>query len=130
MANVIILTHPTSVFVDQGSSSVTFSTSGTTVGTVLSGNSTVYQWYQRDTLSQTFTAIAGATSNNLTLLPLVEYDNDAFKAGLSAIGANQEVFTDIATFAIRLSADQYSAWETATETGANRVRRLIQLGYM
>lgn len=130
MANVIISLQPESVFVNEGASSVTFSTSGTTLGTSLSDNPVVYQWYQKDTLSQTFTAINGETSEDLTLSPLAEYDNDSFRAGLSALGASNEVFTDTVTFAIRLSGDKYSAWETPTETGVNRVRRLQALGYL
>lgn len=130
MANVIITLQPQSVFVDEGTSSVTFSTSGTTLGTSLSDNPVVYQWYQRDTLSQTFTAMSGETARTLTLSPLAVYDNDTFRAGLSAIGAAEEVFTSSVTFAIRLSGDRYSAWETSTESGTNRVRRLQVLGYL
>lgn len=130
MANVIIVTQPQSVFVDEGSSSVTFSTSGITAGTTISGSSVVYRWFTKDQGTGDATVVAGETNSSLTLSPASEYDNDTFYAGLSAEGAEQEVFTNTVTFAIRLSGDQYSAWETATESGSNRVRRLRLLGYL
>jgi len=130
MANVIITLQPESVFVNEGASSVTFSTSGTTVGTSISGNPVVYQWYSQDATGGGFVALDGETSRELVLAPLAEYDNDTFRAGLSAIGAAAEVFTNPVTFAIRLTGDKYSAWETPTESGTNRVRRLQVLGYL
>lgn len=130
MANVIILKNPVSVFVDEGSSSVTFSASGTTLGTSLSDNPVVYRWFTKDQGTGVGTIIPDATGDSLTLSPIAGYDNDTFYAGMSALSADNEVFTAEATFAIRVTSDQYSAWETATEAGANRVRRLLHLGYM
>jgi len=131
MSTVIILTQPQSVFVDENSSAVTFSTSGTTLGTTLSDYEVAYQWYQKDALDETFIAMEGEDNETLVLTPLAEFDNDSFKAGLSAKGVeNEEVFTQVVTFAIRLSGDEYNEFETPTETGANRVRRLFNLGYI
>jgi len=130
MANVNILLQPESVFVDQSASSVTFSTSGSTAGTSLSSEEVVYQWYQKDVAGEDFEAISGETGTSLTLAPLAEYDNDTFRAGLSAAGAEEEVYTNAVTFGIRLSSDIYGPWETPTEVGSNRVRRLHNLGYL
>lgn len=130
MANVIILTQPQSVFVDENSSSVTFSTSGTTLGTSLSDNPVVYQWYTQDAAGGGYSPIVGETSEDLVLSPTEAYDNDTFYAGLSAVGAEEEVSTNIVTFAIRLSSAQYKEWEVPGETGVNRVRRLLHLGYL
>ena len=130
MANVIIVTQPGSVFVDENSSSVTFSTSGITAGTTLSGRPVVYRWFTKDGGTGSPSVVAGQTNPTLTLSPIASYDNDTFYAGLSAGGADSEVFTNEVTFAIRLSGDPYKDWETATETGASRVRRLYQLGYL
>jgi hypothetical protein len=130
MANVIILTQPQSVFVDEGTSSVTFSTSGTTLGTSLSNNPVVYQWYSEDASGGGFVALEGEVSADLTLDPIEAYDNDTFKAGLSAVGAEDEVFTNVVTFGIRLSSAKYKEWEVPGETGENRVRRLQVMGYL
>jgi hypothetical protein len=130
MANVIIVTQPQSVFVDEGTSSVTFSTSGITTGTTLSGRPVVYRWFTKNGGTGSPSLVSGQTNPTLTLSPVANFDNDTFYAGLSAGGADSEVLTDEVTFAIRLSGDQYKDWETATESGANRVRRLSLLGYL
>jgi hypothetical protein len=125
MANVNIVTQPQSVFVNENSSSVTFTTSGT-----FAGGGVTYRWFTRNGGTGSPAVVVGATSNSLTLSPIASYDNDTFYAGLSAPGVDAEVFTNEVTFAIRLSGDKYSAWETATESGTNRVRRLYNLGYL
>lgn len=130
MANVIILTQPQSVFVDENSSSITFSTSGTTIGTSLSDNPVVYQWYTQDASGGGYSPIVGEISEDLVLSPVESFDNDTFKAGLSASGADEEVFTNEVTFGIRLSSAAYKEWEVPGETGLNRVRRLQVLGYL
>lgn len=132
MANVIIYSQPQSVLVNEGVTTVTFSTSGITRGVpLLSTYPVVYQWYTKDVNGESFTAMAGETNPTLTLAPIASYDNDTFKAGLSCISASEEVYTDVVTFAIRTSADPYSPWEVSpNESGANRVRRLQVLGYL
>lgn len=121
-----IVTQPQSVLVPQNQTSVTFTVSG------LDGAKAVtYQWRRQDTGGASgYVNIAGATSNSLTLAPIANYDNDTFVALVSSTSVGQALSSDIVTFGIRLSADIYSPWETPTETGANRVRRLQNLGYL
>lgn len=130
------VTQPVSQVVDQSVSSVTFSTSAIEP---LSGFLTVnYQWRTKDANGSTYSnlsngsGIAGATTRALTLAPIANFDNDLFiaVANVTANGTTQSVSSLPATFAIRLSGDKYSEWETLTETGVNRVRRLQVLGYL
>jgi hypothetical protein len=129
MPNVNIVIQPQSVFVEEGTS-VTFSTSGSLLGTSLSAETVVYQWLSSGDGGSSFGNIPSATNTSYTVTAVQSLDNYVYKAGLSASGVDAQVFTNNATLAIRLSGDLYAAWETATESGANRVRRLLNLGYL
>lgn len=129
MANVNILFQPQSFLVTEGTS-VTFSTSGSLLGTPLSGQTVIYQWLSSGNSGSTFGNIAGATNTSYTVTALRSLDNYVYQASLSASGVEAAVFTNNATLAIRLTGDPYAPWEVGTESGANRVRRLINLGYL
>jgi hypothetical protein len=129
MANVNILIQPQSFLVTEGTS-VTFSTSGSLVGTPLSAQTVVYQWLSSGNSGTTFGNIAGATSPSYTVTALRRLDNYVYRAGLSASRVDAQVFTNNATLAIRLTGDPYAPWEVGIESGENRVRRLLSLGYL
>jgi hypothetical protein len=129
MPNVNIVLQPQSFLVTEGTS-VTFSTSGSLAGTALSANSVVYQWLSSSNAGSTFGNIPAATNKDYTVTALKRFDNFVYRAGLSASGVDAQVFTNNATLAIRLTGDPYAPWEVGTESGANRVRRLLNLGYL
>lgn len=129
MANVNIVLQPQSFLVTEGTS-VTFSTSGSLLGTPLSGETVVYQWLSSGNSGSTFGNVAGATSEDYTVTALKSLDNYVYKASLSASGVEAAVFTNNATLAIKLTGDIYADWEVGTESGANRFRRLFALGYV
>ncbi len=127
MALQIVL-QPSSVLVDQSASSVTFSVSAIDPS---SPSSTVtYQWRTKDVAGTDYTNVAGATSPSLVLSPIASFDNDTFVAIVSGTTVAAPLSSNIVTYGIRLSSDKYSEWETPTETGVNRVRRLQVLGYL
>jgi len=118
-----IVKQPVDQLVYQNTASVTFSVSGIDLDAPAASVS--YQWRRKDTgVSENFVNIAGATSPILELAPAEAYDNDLFVALVGTLSSN------IVTFGIRLSGDIYSPWETLTESGSNRVRRLQHLGYL
>ena len=129
MANVNIVLQPQSVFVTENTS-VTFSTSGSLAGTSLSASNVVYQWLSSGNGGTSFGNIPSATNSSYTVVATNSLDNYVYKAGLSASGVSAQVFTNSVTLAIRLTADPYAPWETPTESGANRFRRLWALGYV
>ena len=129
MPNVNILVQPQSVLTTEGTS-VTFSTSGSLLGTSLSAQTVVYQWLSSGNAGSTFGNIVGATNPSYTVTALRSRDNFVYKAGLSASGVDAQVFTNNATLAIALTGDPYAPWETLTETGSARFRRLVALGYL
>lgn len=129
MPNVNIVLQPQSFLVTEGTS-VTFSTSGSLAGTTLSGRSVVYQWLSSGNGGSTLNNIPAATNTSYTVTALKSLDNYVYKAGLSASGVDAQVFTNNATLAIRLTGDPYAPWEVGTESGANRFRRLVALGYV
>lgn len=129
MPNVNVVIQPQSFLVNEGTS-VTFSTSGSLAGTSLSAQSVAYQWLSSGNGGTSFGNIPSATSASYTVTALRRLDNYVYKAGLSASGVDAQVFSNNATLAIKLSGDPYAAWETVNESGASRVRRLLQLGYL
>lgn len=121
MALQIVL-QPQSVLVPQYTASVTFSTSGIDLDSPASA--VTYQWRRKDTGVSTNYVNIGTNSPVLTLTPIEQYDNDTFIVLVNSLTSNE------VTFGIRLSSTQYSEWETLTEDGVNRVRRLQVLGYL
>lgn len=126
MALQIVL-QPTSVLVPEGSTSVTFSVSG--IDLDFPANTVTYQWRRQDAPSTTFVNVAGATSNALTLPSLEEFDNDTIVALVSSSSVSQALTSNVAIFGVRLSGEKFSNFETLTETGSGRRRRLVALGY-
>jgi hypothetical protein len=129
MANVNVVFQPQSFLVTEGTS-VTFSTSGSLLGTPLSGETVVYQWLSSGDSGVTFGNIPAATNDSYTVTALRVFDNYVYKASLSASGVDAQVFTNNATLAIRLTGDIYAPWEVGVESGTNRFRRLFALGYV
>lgn len=129
MPNVNVVIQPQSFLVTEGTS-VTFSTSGSLAGTALSGETVVYQWLSSGNGGSSFGNIPSATNSSYTVTALRRLDNYVYKAGLSASGVDAQVFSNNATLAIKLTGDQYADWEVGTESGANRFRRLWNLGYV
>jgi hypothetical protein len=127
MALQIVL-QPQSVLVPQYTASVTFSTSG--IDLTSPANTVTYQWRRKDTGVSTNYVDIGSDSPTLTLTPIEEYDNDTFVVLVSGITVAQSLTSNEVTFGIRLSSAQYSDWETLTESGVDRVRRLQVLGYL
>lgn len=118
--------QPQSVLVDQSASSVTFRASA--FDDLFPSRTVTYQWRRQDTGGTPGYVNIGTNSPQLTLSPIANYDNDLF---IVLATSNSVTLTSApATFGIRLSGDIYSPWETATETGTNRVRRLQVLGYL
>jgi hypothetical protein len=125
-----IVRQPVSVLVEEGSSSVTFTVSG--IDSAKPSDLVNYQWRRKDTgVSTEYVNIAGAINATLVLQPVEAYDNDTFVALVSGPSTlNNPLSSNIVTFGIRLSGDIYSGFETLTEVGSNRVRRLFNLGYL
>jgi hypothetical protein len=125
-----IIKQPADQLVYQNVASVTFSVSG--IDSAKPSDPVNYQWRRKDTgVSTEYVNIAGATNPTLVLEPAEAYDNDTFVALVSGPSTeNNPLSTNIVTFGIRLSGDIYSPWETLTESGTNRVRRLQALGYL
>lgn len=127
MANVNVLFQPQSFLVTEGTS-VTFSTSGSLLGTSLSGKTVIYQWLSSGNSGSTFGNIAGATNNAYTVTALRVFDSYFYKASLSASGVEAAVFTNNATLAIRLTGDPHASFKVGLESSTNRFRRLVTLG--
>lgn len=125
-----IVIQPVDQLVYQNVTSVTFSVSG--IDSATPSDPVSYQWRRKDTgVSTDYVDIAGATNPTLVVEPAEEYDNDTFFALVSGPSTeNNPLSSNIVTFGIRLSGDIYSPWETLTESGTNRVRRLQNLGYL
>lgn len=119
--------QPIDVLVPEGSTSVTFTASASDPG-----NSVIYQWRRKDTgVSTSYINIAGATNNQLIILsPLAEYDNDTFVVLASSSSVTSALTSNVVTFGVRLSGDSFSNFETLDESGPNRRRRLVALGYV
>ena len=131
MANVNIVTQPSSILVNENTS-VTFSVSGSLAGTPLSGKTVVYQW-QSAPKGGSFTPAAGTkTNSDYTVVAIGLLDDYTYRASLSASGVNSAVFSNVVTLAIRTSGEApYDKFETNTfESGQNRFRRLKVLGYV
>jgi hypothetical protein len=129
MANVNIVLQPQTFLVTEGTT-VTFSTSGSLLGTSLSGETIVYQWLSSGDSGVNFGNIPSATDSSYTVTAVRSLDNYVYKASLSASGVESAVFTNNATLAIRLTGDIYAPWEVGIESGKNRFRRLWTMGYV
>jgi len=132
MANVSVVIQPVSQLVNENTS-VTFNVSGSLLGTPLSGNAIVYQWQRAAAGSSSYTNAPGSsTGTSYTVVAESALDDYTFRARLSASGVDSAVFSNVATLAIRTSAESpYDQWEVNTfESGQNRVRRLRLLGYL
>ena len=123
-----IVQQPVNVLVPEGSTSVTFSVSGIDVD--FPARTVTYQWRRKNVPSTTYVNVAGATSNELTVSPLADFDNDTFVALVSSSSVVEALTSNVATFGVRLSGESFSNFETLTETGSSRRRRLVALGYV
>lgn len=127
-----IVRQPVSVLVNEGQSSVTFSVSA--INPDSPSEVVYYLWRTQDSVNPAgYVGVAGAdtfsnANKDLELSPVSAFDNDTFVALIS--GVTQPLSSVIVTFGIRLSSDIYSGFETLTEVGSNRVRRLFNLGYV
>lgn len=119
--------QPSDVLVPQNATSATFTVSA--IDPQSPSSTVTYQWRRRDTGSST-QFVNFSTDRVITLSPLQEYDNDTFTVLVSGTTTAESLTSNFVTFGIRLSADTYSEWETLTESGTNRVRRLFNLGYI
>jgi hypothetical protein len=119
--------QPISVLVPEGSSSVTFTTSGADPGATVT-----YNWRRKNVPSSSVYLNFSPTQTNrtLTLSPLAEYDNDTFVVLVSSNTVTAALTSNEVTFGIRLTGDSFSNFETLTESGPNRRRRLVALGYV
>jgi hypothetical protein len=123
------VSQPQTLIVPQNVSSAQFTASA--IDDLFPSRTVTYQWRRQDTGGTPgYNNIVGATSNTLTLAPIESFDNDTFVVLASSASVGQPLSSNIVTFGIRLSGDRYSEWETTTETGVNRVRRLQVLGYL
>ena len=131
-----IVRQPESVLVKEGQSSITFTVSA--IDPAAPSRAVHYLWRTQDSVNPAgFAGVAGASTlgaNNfqITLSPVSAFDNDTFVALISGVTSTVGVFlsSNFVTFGIRLSSDVYSGFETLTEVGSNRVRRLHNLGYL
>lgn len=123
-----IVQHPVNVLVPEGSTSVTFSVSG--IDLDFPANTVTYQWRRQNVPSTTYVNVDGATSSALTVSPLEDYDNDTFVALVSSSSVVEALTSNVATFGVRLSGESFSNFETLTEAGSSRRRRLVALGYV
>jgi hypothetical protein len=132
-----IVRQPVSVLVNEGSSSVTFTVSA--IDPSLPAGEVKYLWRTQDSVIPAGYNPLGGTSGSfntgntqLTLSPASAFDNDTFVALISGVTTTNNAYlsSNIITFGIRLSGDVYSGFETLTEVGSNRVRRLHNLGYL
>lgn len=119
--------QPTSVLVPEGSTSVTFTASGSDPGATVT-----YNWRRKDTgVSTDYIDFSPPEENNtLVLSPLAEYDNDTFVVLVSSNTVTAALTSNEITFGIRLTGDSFSNFETLTESGPERRRRLVALGYV
>lgn len=127
MALEIVL-QPVDVLVPEGSTTVKFSVSGADPGSTI-----IYQWKRKNIpSSSSFVDIAApaGTLRELLLSPIAEYDNDTFVALVSSSSVTSSLTSNVVTFGIRLSGQNFSNFETLTEAGSARRRRLVALGYI
>ena len=127
-----IVTQPESVLVIQNTSTWSFNVSA--IDPDFKARTVTYQWRRRDTGgSSDFVNIAApvGTSPSLVLDRLDQYDNDTFVALVSTTSVTEALTSNQVTFGIRLSsANPFSQFETLTEDGSARFRRLVALGYV
>jgi hypothetical protein len=125
------VTQPQSVLVPQNATSVFFNASA--IDPDFKSRTVTYQWRRKDTgVSTSYVNIAAPAGINSTLelKPLTQYDNDTFVVLVSTTSVAQALTSNEVTFGIRLSGDSFSNFETLTESGPNRRRRLVALGYV
>lgn len=123
-----IIKQPENILVPEGSTQVTFSVSG--IDLDFPARTVTYQWRRKNTPDTSYVNIANAINNELPLSPLADYDNDTFVALVSSSNLTAALTSNEVTFGIRLTGDSFSNFETLTESGPNRRRRLVALGYV